>query len=73
MVQVVHTHSPVEWALAPAWLTVWQAASLSGWNLDAMLEIVDAGGVDLNDDGLMHKGSLWDFQEACVLAAHWND
>jgi len=38
-----------------------------------MLEIIDAGGVDLNLDGLIEKRSLLEFQEACALALHWND
>ena len=39
----------------------------------SMLEIVDAGGVDLNNAGIIEKQSLLEFQEACALVAHWND
>ena len=37
-----------------------------------MLEIVNVSGVDLNDDGLIEKQSLWKFQEACALVMHWD-
>jgi hypothetical protein len=64
---------PSDWIFYPEWLTVEQACYLSGWDADSMLEIMDVGGVDLNDAGLIEKRSLWEFQEACVLLAHWND
>ena len=62
-----------DWIFYPAWLTVEQACYLSGWDTDAMQEIIDAGGVDLDDAGLIEKESLWEFQEVCALVLHWND
>jgi hypothetical protein len=38
-----------------------------------MLSIVDDGGVDTNDNGLIEKQSLWEFQEALVEVLHWDD
>jgi hypothetical protein len=73
MVQERRVALPVDWLFAPDWLTVEQACHLSGWDTDPMLEIIDVGGVDLNLDGLIEKRSLWEFQEACALVAHWDD
>ena len=73
MVQEKRTVSAVKWALAPDWLTVEGACFLSGWDANSMLEIIDAGGVDLNREGLIEKQSLGEFQEACVLVAHSYD
>jgi hypothetical protein len=64
---------PTDWVFYPTWLTVEQACYLSGWNADDMQEIMDAGGVDLNDAGLIAKDSLWDFQKVCALLFHWYD
>ena len=64
---------PTDWIFYPDWLTVEQACHLSGWDTTSMLEIMDVGGVDLDDAERIHKDSLWDFQEACALVAHWND
>jgi hypothetical protein len=60
--------SPLEWALAPEWLTVDEACYLSGWDKDSMLEIIDEGGVDLKDDEkiLIDKKSLVEYQEAAA-------
>ena len=60
--------SPLEWALAPEWLTVDEACYLSGWDKDSMLEIIDEGGVDLKDDEatLIDKESLIEYQEAAA-------
>ena len=63
----------LDWVLAPDWLTVEPVCFLSGWDVASMLAIMDAGGVDLNDDGLIAKDSLEDFQEACALLLHWDD
>jgi hypothetical protein len=50
-----------------------EGCSLSGWDTDTMLEIIDEGGVDLNDEGLIERESLYKFQEALALVLHWND
>jgi len=63
----------VDWAFAPKWLTLEQACWLSGDDQATMAEIIEAGGVDLNDAGLIEKESLWDFLEVAVLVAHWYD
>ena len=65
--------SPVVWMCAPDWLTVEEACDLSGWNRASMLEIIDEGGVDLDNDGLIEKRSLSEFLEALALVVHWND
>jgi hypothetical protein len=63
----------VDWAFAPQWLSRAQACFLSGHDLPTMLEIIDADGVDLDDEGRIEKESLWQFLEAEVLVAHWDD
>ena len=73
MVQTRRVSLPVDWLFAPDWLTVEQACFLSGWDAASMLAIMAAGGVDLNDDGLIARDSLEDFQEACALVEHWDD
>jgi len=73
MVQTRRVSLPMEWLFAPYWLTVEQACFLSGWDVASMLAIMDAGGVDLNDDGLIAKDSLEDLQGVCALVAHWYD
>ena len=73
MVQERRIATPVDWLFAPNWLTVEEACFLSGWDTASMLEIMDEGGVDLNLDGLIHRQSLWEFQEACALVLHWDD
>jgi hypothetical protein len=63
----------IDWAFASDWLTIEQACFLSGHDRDAMLEIIEVDGVDLNVEGLIEKRSLWEFQEALVLVRHWHD
>jgi hypothetical protein len=63
----------IDWAFAPDWLTIEQACFLSGHDREAMLEIIEVDGVDLNVEGLIEKCSLWEFQEALVLVRHWHD
>jgi hypothetical protein len=58
---------PANWIFYPDWLTVEQVCYLSGWDADATQETMGAGGVDLNDAGLVAKDSLWDFQKVCAL------
>jgi hypothetical protein len=62
-----------EWLSAPAWLTVDEACQLSGHNRGVMLHIVEAGGVDLDEAGLIEKQSLWDFQDALELVLSWGE
>lgn len=50
-----------------------KACFLSGHDREAMLEIIEVDGVDLNVEGLIEKRSLWEFQEALVLVRHWHD
>ena len=63
----------IDWAFAPDWLTIEQACFLSGHDREAMLEIIEVDGLDLNVEGLIEKCSLWEFQEALVLVRHWHD
>jgi hypothetical protein len=58
---------------APQWLTVQEACRLSGWDRPSMLEIVRDGGVDVNTESRIEKGSLHDFQECLALVLHWDD
>jgi hypothetical protein len=62
--------TPVDWLFAPDWLTVEQACELSGWGIESLQEIIDEGGVDLNDAGLIEKQSLYEFQEALAEVLH---
>ena len=73
MVKVKRVATLVDWLFAPEWLTVDEACFLSGWDEASMLEIIDEGGVDLNNAELIEKRSLLEFQEACALVAHWDD
>jgi hypothetical protein len=63
----------VDWLFAPQWLTVSEACRLSGWDRAAMLEIIDEGGVDLDDRGLIEKDSLREFNETLALILHWDE
>ena len=38
-----------------------------------MKEIIEEGGVDLNDEGLIERESLYEFNECAALILHWND
>jgi hypothetical protein len=38
-----------------------------------MMEIIDEGGVDLDDTERIERGSLWDYLEAETLVLHWDD
>lgn len=60
-----------DWLFYPQWLTFEQACYLSGWDRDTMLEIVNRDGLDLDDEGLISKADLWEFQECLALALHW--
>jgi hypothetical protein len=65
--------TPLTWALAPDWLTPGQAGYLTGHNsLDYVQWMIDDDAVDLDEDGLIEKRSLWDFQEALALVLNWD-
>lgn len=70
---MAHIATPVDWLFAPDWLTIQQACELSGWDTASLLEIVDEGGVDVNDAGLIQKQSLYEFQETLAEVLHWYD
>jgi hypothetical protein len=56
----------VAWLAAPEWLTLAEASFLSGHD-DAMLRwMIDDGAVDTNDEGLIAKDSLRDYQETLL-------
>ena len=63
----------VDWAFAPQWLSISEACFLSGHNPNAMLEIIDTDGVDLDNEGRIERESLWQFLEAEALVLHWWD
>jgi len=66
--------TPVVWLEAPAWLTVEEACWLTGHDRDAMLQIIELGGVDAEHDGetwLIEKESLYEFQESLAEVLHW--
>jgi hypothetical protein len=71
--QVHRIVTPVHWAFAPEWLTLAEAYFLSGHDADTMRFIIDDGGVDLNDDGLIAKDSLYEYRETLweVLTGQW--
>jgi hypothetical protein len=63
----------VTWAFAPDWLTVEEACELARYDRSYMLQVIEAGGVDLDNAGLIEKRSLWEWLEASVEIDHWND
>jgi len=71
MTQKRRVATPVDWLFAPEWLTVQQACELSGWDNANLLDIIDVGGVDVGATGLIHKGSLYEFQETLAEVLHW--
>ena len=73
VVQQARIATLVDWAFAPKWLSIEEASSLSGHDVDTLLEIIEVDGVDLDDEGRIEKQSLWQFLEAEVLVAHWGD
>jgi hypothetical protein len=38
-----------------------------------MMFIVEDGGVELDESGLINKDSLYEFQESLVELAHWDE
>ena len=73
MIQTTRIVTPVHWMMAPEWLTVDEACHLSGWDRGTMLYIIAEGGVDLDDEGLLGKQSLHEYQECLALVLHWDD
>lgn len=69
----VRVATMVDWAFAPQWLPFDQACFLSGYDPFTMTEIIEEGGVDLDDAERIERGSLWDFWEAERLVLHWDD
>ncbi|GEM_PF-2495725 len=61
----------IDWVLAPDWLTVEEAALLSGYSRDLLLWLIEDGGVDTNEADLVEKRSLWEYQEALNLVSSW--
>lgn len=68
MILETHTARFLDWVFAPNWLTVAEACFLSGWSSDQMAEIVAERGVDLDDDSLIEKQILYEFQGALADA-----
>jgi hypothetical protein len=64
--------TPLTWALAPDWLTPDQAGYLTGHSLDYVQWMIDDDAVDLDENGLIGKRSLWNFQESLALVLNWN-
>ena len=64
--------TPLTWATAPKWLTPEQAAFLSGHSMDYVQWMIDDDAVDLDDNGLIEKRSLWNFQESLALVLNWD-
>ncbi|MBN1878103.1 MAG: helix-turn-helix domain-containing protein [Anaerolineae bacterium] len=57
----------VTWAFAPAWLTLAEAAALTGYDEDTLRAMVADSDVDTRLEGdklLIEKASLREFQEA---------
>jgi hypothetical protein len=67
--------TPVDWLFAPEWLTLEEACFLSGHDRGTMLNMVEIDGVDLKDDDqlLIEKQSLYEFQESLALVLNWYD
>ena len=63
--------TPVTWVFAPDRLTLEEACKLSAWEVSAMAEIILEGGIDVDDEGLILRDSLWEFQETLADVLHW--
>lgn len=64
---VITYTTPVSWLFAPTWLTIEEAAVLSGQDVVTVLEWIRAGDVDIDDAGLIAKDSLHDQLESMLL------
>lgn len=73
LVSPPRTATGVNWAFAPDWLTIEEACFLGGHDRGFMLQLIEGGGVDLDDDGLIEKRSLWEWQETSAELAHWDE
>ena len=62
----------IDWLFAPDWLSVEEACFLTGHSRDDMLFIVEDGGVDLDENGLIEKESLYEFLETLVELLNWS-
>jgi len=74
MLQVARIVTPVTWLAAPEWLTVQEAAELSGHDRGVLHWMIRDGAVDTKLEGdiyLIEKVSLWEFQEALAEVLHW--
>jgi len=65
-------HDRNTWTISSEY-AIEEACFLSGWSESAMKEIMEEGGVDLNDEGLIERESLYEFNECAALVLHWND
>ena len=68
--------TPVAWAFAPEWLTLAQAAYLSGHSEEFLREVVDDGGIDARTDNvgvLLSRDELRGYQDSLALILHWHD
>ncbi len=68
--------TPATWWAADAWLTLAQAAELTGRSLEEIQTILQVGGLELREEGgqvLIDKNSLYDFQETLAEILHWNE
>lgn len=59
----------VDWTFAPEWLTLEEAARLSGHDAETLRWIIEDGGVDTREEGdavLIETRSLREFQESLI-------
>ena len=67
----------VDWAFAPAWLTVQQAADLVGYDAAGILELIEAGAVDAEEDAggawLIEKASLRECRDLLAEVLSYGD
>jgi hypothetical protein len=68
--------SPVVFDLAPAWLTLAQAAELCPYDQATLLWMIREGMVDAKEgEGgyLVSKAGIREYQECLALVLHWDD
>ena len=68
------TTTLVSWIAAPDWLTIHQAAYLSGHDPDTLRWMIQDGAVDAKRAGdtyLIDKASLREFQDTLLEILHW--
>ena len=74
-VSQTHVATMVDWAFSPDWLTVQEAARLSGHTREIVRWLIQDGAVDTKRDGdawLIEKASLYEFQETLAEVLHWS-